>query len=157
MTKTYRGVDGVEYRELIKPKRIEIARVEGPKHLCDKLQGCAGWRDADRTLRLNSATAPKTGGCDKHAFKVIFEDGLEYHGCYDLKHWSVEPPDLVRHIRSFLIWCAYSDRARTLLKPHQIEAAREMLERYDVELDLATSLCGGIPNEITPANDAGDY
>jgi hypothetical protein len=140
--KTYRGVDGVEYRELIKPKRIEITRVEGPAALCDKVQvaepGVIGdrtidaWITAGSILLSNSASAPKGGGYDKHDFKIIFDDGLEYAGRYDLKHWHDEVPDLARHVRSFVEWCAHDPKAVSLLKPAQIKAAKQMLKHYDL-------------------------
>jgi hypothetical protein len=129
---TYRGIDGVEYRELIRPKRIVIVRAEGLAELCDKPQECRDWFDANVKLRLNSTTAPTGGGYDKHDFTVTFEDGLEYEGRYDLKHWSVERPDLAKHVRSFLRWCAFDGEAAPRLKSEQVEAAKRFLQTYDV-------------------------
>lgn len=133
--KTYRGVDGKQYRELIRPVRIEITRVEGLARECGRIQTCHSWHDAQITLRMNSRSAPTNGSYDKHDFKVVFEDGLEYEGRYDLKHWRVERPDLARHVRGFVRALAQNEKVQKTLElsSERIEAARHMLEHYDLE------------------------
>jgi hypothetical protein len=133
-TQTYRGIDGAEYWELIRPKRIEITRVEGPENLCGKVQVCTGWTDAATTLRLNSSTV--LGRSDTHSFKIIFEDGLEYVGRYDLKNWKDEPADLARWVRKCMNWYATNPVDPTtgekFLEPAQVDTARHILKRYDL-------------------------
>jgi hypothetical protein len=133
MSATYQGVDGKVYRELIRPVRIEITRVEGLASECGIVQVCRGWTDANNTLRMNSRTAPTGGGYDKHDFKVVFADGLEYVGRYDLKHWRVQSPDLAGHVLGFVRWVANDRRAAEEMRPDQIDAARRLLENYDLE------------------------
>jgi hypothetical protein len=131
---TYRGIDGVEYRELIKPKTILITRIEGPSNRCGKVQTCTGWSDANVTLRLNSTTVSKSGGgYDKHDFTVIFEDGTEYNGRYDLYHWTLKRADLAGHVRTFVQWCANNPKAEQMLTTVQIAAAKRFLATYDLE------------------------
>ena len=134
-TQTYRGIDGVEYREPIRPKRIEIVRVEGPENLCGKVQVCKSWTDAATTLRLSSSTV--LAGTDKYDFKIIFEDGLEYAGFYGLKNWKEERADLARWVRRYMNWYATDPvdpkTGEKFLKPAQVDAARDFLTRYDLD------------------------
>jgi hypothetical protein len=88
--------------KMIKPKLITITRAEGFVEECDKPETATSWLAADAILRRWSNTAPKTGGYDKCDFSIVFEDGQDYKGRYDLKHWEAETPDLAHHVRSFI-------------------------------------------------------
>lgn len=130
----------------IKPKRIEIIRVEGPSNLCGKVQTATSWAEADFILRMNSSTAPKNGGYDKHDFRVTFEDGATYSGRYDLMHWEVARPDLAGHVRAFIRYLAGYAPAWLADKPAamhrylkdreanlaEVKEAERWLERYDL-------------------------
>lgn len=85
---------------MIKPKTITITRAEGFVDECDKPETATSWLAANAILRRWSETAPKTGGYDKCDFVIVFEDGEEYKGRYDLQHWTVETPDIAKHVRS---------------------------------------------------------
>jgi hypothetical protein len=93
---------------MFKATEIWINRAEGPVKDCvavtlteEKL-----WKQADDLLKRWSDTAPQNGCYDKCDFKVTFEDGELYEGRFDMKHWSVELPDLEDHILHFVRWHA---------------------------------------------------
>lgn len=69
---------------------IELTRLEGRIEECGKVYSFNSFPEANKQLRHWSLSAPKTGGYDKCRFNVIFEDGQEYEGRYDLKHISCE-------------------------------------------------------------------
>lgn len=146
--KAYVGVDGRVYRELIRPKSITITRAEGPSHLCDIPQHAESWTAANHILLSNAGSAPKGGGYDKHDFKVVFENGVEYTGRYDLQHREEDPCDLAGHVRQFLQWIAFDERAKTLCGATEIEDARLFLRAYDVGQG-AVPLIEGEEVEIT--------
>lgn len=64
------------------------------------------WPAATVLLLRWSTTAPKSGGYDKHDFIITFQDGETYEGRYDLKHHTVEWPNLKRHVVSFVKFMA---------------------------------------------------
>lgn len=129
---------------LIKPKSIKIERVEGYASECVTRE-VKTYDEANSMLRAWSHSAPKDGAYNKCDFWVVFEDGYEYSGRYDLQHWSVERPDLAGHMRSFVRYLAgnppawmdetqqnrfYKDRAENAKETAE---AQEWLEKYDVE------------------------
>lgn len=132
----------------IKVKEITIVRAEGPSRLCDIVQVAESFAEANTILMSNSSSAPKGGAYDKHDFKVVWEDGQEYNGRYDLKHFSEEFPYLDRHIVSFLSYLAGTpplwmerlgneealkrykeDRGRN---PEEVQNAKDFMEKYEL-------------------------
>lgn len=139
----YIGVDGVQYRQLAKVRKVTLFRAEGPTALCDSkprvYEGENALRDAHRQLAYNAATAPKNGGYDKHDFSIEWTTGDQYNGRYDLVHSSLGLPDLLQHVRGSLQFVTGdSERLKTLEKfsPPTFAAnrkiAKTMLARCDV-------------------------
>jgi len=82
--------------------KIKLNRAEGPINQSNRKVEFVGglnklWNQANAQLLRWSDTAPEQG-YDKVDFEVSFDDGSIYSGTYDLKHYSVENPDLARHI-----------------------------------------------------------
>jgi hypothetical protein len=90
---------------MIQPKTITLVRAEGLIAECDRPETAKTWAHANALFRW-SRTAPEHGGYDKCDFTIIFEDGYEYKGRYDLMHYRREHPDLARHVRSFMRYLA---------------------------------------------------
>jgi len=93
---------------LIPAVKIEITRAEGLHsevtgipEVCTRETMFGIWDCADSILMKWSHTAPKEGGYDKCDFKITFEDGETYSGRYDLKHNSIEYPNLAKHVWGF--------------------------------------------------------
>lgn len=128
----------------IQPKEIKISRAEGMAHEC-VTRVVRTYDEANAMLRAWSATAPKGGCYDKCDFWVTFEDGYQYAGRYDLKHWSEERPDLAGHMRSFVrylageppAWMNEAQKERFYLQrieeAKETADAQEWLKTYDVE------------------------
>lgn len=91
-----------------KVQQIVINRLEGPIG-CDSEYVVSSWSEADTALARESWTAPKSGGYDKTDFTITFENGHTYSGRYDLKHMSVEFPNLQAHVRDFVRFSAGID------------------------------------------------
>lgn len=103
---------------------ITITRVEGPTHLCGKPETFETFERANSRLFSMSIYAPKDGGYHKCDFKIEApEFDLEYSGRYDLKHFTVEAPNLKSHIVGFLRFMGGTG------KPHSMSQ-----ERYDAFL-----------------------
>lgn len=85
-------------------KLITITRAEGRIEECGIEHFATSWKEADNILFEMSKTAPDDFGYDKTDFHILFEDGLEYNGRYDLVHHSVESPNLHSHIKSFVLF-----------------------------------------------------
>jgi hypothetical protein len=132
MIKAYIGVDGITYRKLVEPAEITITRAEGAHWECDRVQTAKDWIRANSTLMDNSRTAPKGGGYHKHDFKVVFEDGFEYSGRYDLQHLSHGWPRLQDHVRGSLEFMANDPRAEGMIPAERRELARNLLKTHDV-------------------------
>lgn len=77
---------------------IRITRLEGPP--CT--ESVTGFPAANAVLRKWSEDAPKRSGYDKCAFTLTYEDGVQYEGRYDLRHWQLEAADLLGHVRGFV-------------------------------------------------------
>ncbi len=77
-----------------KLKEISITRVEGPCELCEVEKKFETWEAADKWLMSQQQTFPKTGGYDKHDFKVTWEDGKTYTGRLDCQNAECKDPDL---------------------------------------------------------------
>lgn len=60
------------------------------------------WQRANEVLLAWSATAPSGGSYHKIDFKVLYSDGEEYQGRYDLQHPTVECPNLAAHVDRFV-------------------------------------------------------
>lgn len=84
--------------------KITLDRAEGLASECVVVvvEGRNVWDQADAVLLQWSKTAPKSGGYDKCDFEVVYADGETYEGRYDLKHHTIEHPDLGEHIRGFV-------------------------------------------------------
>ena len=89
---------------MVEVREIRLERLEGR---------CIGpceitvltYAEADSILRRWSQTAPRGGGYDKVAFTVVFEDGQEYDGRYDLTYQEVGI-SLGRHMQDFLLFAS---------------------------------------------------
>jgi hypothetical protein len=90
--------------------QITITRAEGLADECGKPATVDSFGAADALLRQWSETAPASGGYDKCDFSIIWPDGDEYRGRYDLKHHSAEAPSLTRHMIDLCDW--YAGRAQ---------------------------------------------
>ncbi|WP_156440590.1 hypothetical protein [Burkholderia sp. MSMB1072] len=77
--------------------RIRLRRAEGLTSF--QWVEVNSWAAADSQLRTWANTAPDCGAYDKCDFEVEWENGAQYAGRYDLKHWNVESPDLAGHVR----------------------------------------------------------
>ena len=130
----------------IAPKTITITRAEGPTKECDIPRTVHTWLEANAVLFSWSRTAPEHGGYDKCDFKIVFEDGTEYDGRYDLVHHRREHPSLGRHVRSHLYylagdlpgWCT-SQKDIDRVRRHQQSLGEDVkadaikfLETYDI-------------------------
>jgi hypothetical protein len=82
---------------MIQVKEIKLRRGEGPPHECGVWHSFGSFFDADLKLKNWSYSAPEHGGYDKCDFRIVWEDGTEYDGRYDLKHFRVEAPNLGAH------------------------------------------------------------
>lgn len=112
----------------IQIKTLKLVRAEGPSAECGPAKisttGLQAMQDAQTQLRRWADTAPAKGGYDKCDFDLEFEDGSQYDGRYDLKHWSLENVDLPGHMRGFLEY--YSGRHC----PAWLKAERNGMQRY---------------------------
>lgn len=70
---------------MIKVKRIEITRAEGPIHLCGRKETFDNFRDANLHLLWNQSTYTKLG-YDKHDVVIEWEDGNTYSLRHDCQH-----------------------------------------------------------------------
>lgn len=77
---------------------ITLTRAEGMEDECGQPVTVASFDAANAVLQDWSKTAPATGGYDKCDFSVIWPDGSDYEGCYDLKHRSIQPASLTAHM-----------------------------------------------------------
>ncbi len=108
---------------MIKPKTITITRAEGPTKECGT-RTAQSWIEANAILYSWSRTAPEHGGYDKCDFHIMFEDGTEYSGRYDLMHFRRERPNLALHVRNFVGYLAGELPAWAIGKPKDIERVR---------------------------------
>lgn len=69
-------------------QKISITRAEGPVESTPETVEADSFKRIDIQLFEWSKTAPKGGAYDKCDFTVTFEDGTEYNGRYDLKHFT---------------------------------------------------------------------
>ncbi|MCL0084231.1 DUF192 domain-containing protein, partial [Dehalococcoidia bacterium] len=93
-------------RGKIRARSITLRRLEGDRqrddfssHTLTPLDDKSVWERANSLLRKWSETAPRRGkGYHKVSFIVTYEDGETYQGRFDLRHNTVEYPDLAEHI-----------------------------------------------------------
>src|SRR4030067_1467924 len=77
------------YEKKIPVKQVMLKRVEGVSNSeIRKWYTFPSFAEANKKVRGNAQSAPKTGGYDKHDFKVIWADGKTYEGRLDVKHPS---------------------------------------------------------------------
>ncbi|QNK01727.1 hypothetical protein [Dyella telluris] len=92
---------------------IVIAPAEG--FYAGKSWTVTSWEDAKARLRQIAGFAPKDGSYDKTDFTVVFADGEEYKGRFDVHHHEYhggEPLDLAQHMRWHLQFHAGLEAAR---------------------------------------------
>lgn len=65
-----------------KIKKVTVIRHEGPTEECNVPRTFSSIEDANKYLNLNRYSV--SGNYDKHEFKILFDDGFEYKGRYDL-------------------------------------------------------------------------
>lgn len=82
--------------------KIIIRRAEGPCSECRTVE-VADFPAAEKVLSGWARTAPKGGGYDKCDFTILYEDGQEYKGRYDLTFEREET--LAGHMLNWLEWC----------------------------------------------------
>lgn len=130
---------------MIKAVSITIERWEGTIAECSRpytLTGEDVWKQVNSMLHRWSHTAPKGGACDKTGFKVVYEDGHEYEGRYELR--GDELPNLQNHMRTYCAFHAgqycpphmtekrYQAYLSDIVKPEARKAYQEMLEKYEI-------------------------
>lgn len=81
--------------ERIPIKCITIDKAEGLVSECYESKH-SSFESAQDRLAKSSRTAPKSGGYDKHDVKLEWADGSSYQFRFDVKHLSVEYPNLIR-------------------------------------------------------------
>lgn len=129
----------------VKVQEITIERAEGLIEEC-KAVTVKDYNEANAVLMSMSATAPANGGYDKCDFWITFENGRTYEGRYDLKHHSVEIPDLAAHVRDFVRYSSGIDcpdhmteeswreflNATQQYNPGSMEAFADLYHNFDV-------------------------
>lgn len=113
---------------------IYFKRAEGPSHLC-VAKTFTNFEDVNRYMGEMSRTAPKEG-YDKCDFKVDFGNDDIYTGRYDLKHSSIEKPDLANYVKEELLF--YTGE----LKPDHMSQSQydELLHMYGNKEEVAGML-----------------
>lgn len=116
------------------PLDIYFKRAEGPSHLC-VAKTFTNFEDVNKYMGEMSKTAPKEG-YDKCDFKVDFGNGDTYTGRYDLKHSSIEKPDLANYVKEELLFYAGE------LKPDHMSQSQydELLHMYGNKEEAADML-----------------
>lgn len=94
-------------------------------------------RDANRQIRANALSAPRTGGYDKHGFKIVWENGETYEGRMDVKYPGLPNNDLdmSHHIKEHLRWLTKTSSDnfwRTRITDKEREHAKKMLKMYEL-------------------------
>ncbi|MEB8637784.1 hypothetical protein P4H32_29315 [Bacillus cereus] len=103
----YAALNDMDYRQLyralkygyttnVKVKRIIITRGEGPgarNHYLAK-----SWEEADKILKRLALTAPRES-CDKTDFEILFTNGDQYRGTYELKAEDRFCASLYEHVK----------------------------------------------------------
>ena len=88
------------YTTNVKVKRIVITRGEGPVSECRKPRTANSWDEAERILKSMANSAPQIG-YDKTDFLILFTNGLEYRGTYDLTYKDRYKASLYDHVSAF--------------------------------------------------------
>jgi hypothetical protein len=140
--------------EMHKAVKIELTRAEGPMNECarvfvendfyfgiphltdDASKSC--WQHADAVLRSWSHTAPDGGGYDKCDFIVVFDDGENYRGRFDLVR--TDNLSLAEHVKQFLMFYAglrkpdhiTEDQYKRAMKRGDTEACQVFLDHYEI-------------------------
>lgn len=92
-------------------KEIIITRAEGSSYLCGIPKYFNSFQSASNWLKSQAYSFPKTGGYDKHDFKIVFIDGETYSGRLDCKHFTCSDNDLdlFNHVSSFMRYMAKNE------------------------------------------------
>ncbi len=119
-------------RHGIQVKNIWINRAEGFSDECGIDHIVSDFNEADAMLAQMSQSAPDDFGYNKVDFRITFEDDNTYEGTYDLKHYSVELPDLEGHVARELNFYAgnYCPDHMT------VEQYRDFLTSLDGNMDI---------------------
>lgn len=78
---------------------ITLHRAEGSRSHLGAPYTVATYQEADQILRGWAWSAPATGGYDKCDFTILFADGMQYQGRYDVQHPSLKSPSLLHHLQ----------------------------------------------------------
>lgn len=132
---------------MIATKKISITRAEGRTSECGIVEfftGPEAWGKATSALFMMSISAPKDGGYHKVDFAIVWEDGEEYVGRVDLKHHTVESPNLATHVRDFCEihsgrWCPpwmgrerYDRYLATIVRETTRVSCGNLLDNYQI-------------------------
>ncbi|CAG9229846.1 hypothetical protein PSP6_540001 [Paraburkholderia tropica] len=139
-----------ETTQKIAVTKITVTRGEGPSDTCRKPETVATYDEANSILWRWSNTAPKNGGYDKCDFVIVFADGSEYRGRYDLKHWSDETANLAGHVQGLaLFYTGRETPAHMTQERHQgflkSEQARETTAAYQKLIDAYDIAMKAVP------------
>ncbi|MEC0526203.1 hypothetical protein P8822_00040 [Bacillus sonorensis] len=87
-------------------KQLVLERAEGTR----AKQTCTTWEDAESTIARWATTAPDNGAYDKTDFYIVWENGQEYSGRFDLqyKHFYNEN-GLAKQVKSTLEYFVKND------------------------------------------------
>jgi len=88
-------------------KKIELLWKEGTIDNYKYPRIFRSMKEFNRELVRNSFNAPKSGGYDKHGFKITWKDGNTYTGRIDVHHpeseyYSRDDVDVKHHMTSWL-------------------------------------------------------
>jgi len=114
-------------------KEITITRADGPAALCNKPKYFDSFESVSSWLMRESGSFPKTGGYDKHDFKIVFVDGETYEGRLDCKHHECPDNDLnlLQHVLTF---CKFYAGKMDVLPDHLTkEDYRRLMDNYGMD------------------------
>jgi len=126
----------------IQPKTIWVRRAEGRTEEIERdgEHTVSTFAEADEVLKRWAWSAPDTGGYDKCDFKVVYEDGEEYEGRFDLKRDHRYGENLLgKHMLDFVTFYA-GVRCPGHMKPAQYEAF--MHDHADQQIETAKFMLG---------------
>lgn len=113
------------HRRKVPISYIILERYEGPTSETDKPVTVKSFEEADHILYRWSSSAPKGGAYDKVGFTIVWKDGQVYKGRYDLKHHSIEYPNLSKYLNNALTFLTektkYKKEAQSILEHYQLK------------------------------------
>lgn len=143
----YIGVDGNRYRVRVPVKQITVQPLDGdPAKLRE--QSFDSWHDASWFLAMRAKDASATCA-DKLNFKVIWANGIEYSGRYDLLASDMWPL-IENQVRGFMNFLAAEQ------PPAVSEATRAGAAMMLKELDMGQHRPDPAPKDWTVVRDYRD-